>query len=152
MAPLAAAKGTMLPPTSTGASTLRTLSNAVTGVPSSVNAGACGADGVVSRSAVVDANVAERQVAPVGRVLDVGVEVAVKPSVDPVLVRERRLRGELQDELARVGKACAAVGDGAAVDPHDVARAYLHDLHPAPVRIGVALDALGGVAASVVRR
>src|SRR3954465_7929128 len=152
VAPLAAAAGTMPPATTTAASTPRTLSNAVTGVSSSLDAGTRRADAVVRRPAGVDAHVAERQVAPVGRVLDVGVEGAVKPSVDAVLVGERRLSGELEDELAGVWKALAAVGDGAAVDPHDVARADLHDLHPAPVGIGVALDALCGVAAAVVGR
>src|SRR3954447_26871947 len=150
--PLAAATGTMPLATSTAASTRRTLSKAVTGVSSSLDAGTRGADGVVRRPAGVDAHVAERQVAPVRRVLDVGIKGAVEPSVDAVLVGERRLRGELQDELAGVGKARAAVGDGGAVDPHDVARAYLQDLHPAPVRIGVALDALRGVATAVVGR
>src|SRR4051794_16132774 len=142
----------MLPPTSTAASTPRTLSKAVTGVSSSLDAGTRGADGVVRRPAGVDANVAERQVSPVRRVLDVGVEGAVEPTVDAVLVGERRLRRELEDELPGVGKARAAVGDGPAVDPHDVAGADLHDLHPAPVRIRVALHALSGIAAAVVRR
>src|SRR3954452_18436798 len=132
VAPLAAATGTMLPATSTAASTRRTSSNAVIGVPSASDAGARGADRVACRPAVVDADVAERQVAPVGGVLDVGIERAVEPSVDAVLVGERRLRGELEDELAGVGKALAAVGDGAAVYPPDVAGADLHDLHPAP--------------------
>src|SRR3954447_19400293 len=150
--PLAAATGTMPLATSTAASTRRTLSKAVTGVSSSLDAGTRGADAVVCRPAEVDAHVAERQVPPVRRVLDVGVEGAVEPSVDAVLVGERRLRRELEDELAGVGKARAAVGDGAAVDPHDVAGADLHDLHPAPVRISVAFDALGGIAAAVVRR
>src|SRR4051794_23762620 len=142
----------MLPATSTAASTRRTLSKAVTGVSSSSDAGTRGADGVVRRPAAVDANVAERQVAPVRGVLDVGVEGAVEPSVDAVLVGERGLGRQLEDELPGVGQARAAVGDGAAVDPHDVAGAYLHDLHPAPVRVCVALDALSGIAAAVVRR
>src|SRR3954451_17132549 len=150
--PLAAATGTMPLATSTAASTPRTLSNAVTGVSSSLDAGTRRADAVVRRPAGVDAHVAERQVAPVGWVLDVGIERAVEPSVDAVLVGERRLRGELEDELAGVGKALAAIGDGAAVDPNDVARADLHDLHPAPVRIGIALHALCGVTAAVVGR
>src|SRR3954465_1455277 len=152
VAPLAAAAGTMPPAMSTAASTPRTLSNAVTGVSSSLDAGTRRADAVVRRPAGVDAHVAERQVAPVGWVLDVGVEGAVEPSVDAVLVGERRLRGELEDELARVGKARAAVGDGAAVDPHDVGRAYVPALHPAPVRIGVVLHALGRITAAVVGR
>src|SRR3954454_12623415 len=112
VAPLAATTGTMLPARSTAVSTRRTLSNAVIGVSSASDAGTRGADGVVRRPAVVDANVAERQVAPVGRVLDVGVERAVEPAIDAVLIGERRLGGELEDEHAGVGKARAAVGDG----------------------------------------